>query len=165
MGNSAARLQSLDGDKGMLPRMLSRCAALTGPPVLANTRFRVRGEPIVCSREDAMICCMHTDGLSSYWTVPRCQGTSSPPVASALTRYRADHDGKRWQTRTWPRQYGNAATAALPVASRVCMFASQAMGMGQPQPVPRRGAISPARTWAAARPATLPRVARLAALR
>ena len=33
----------------------------TGCPVLINTSFNVRGEPIVCTPEDAWRCFMHTD--------------------------------------------------------------------------------------------------------
>jgi carbamoyltransferase len=35
--------------------------AITGCPVLVNTSFNVRGEPIVCSPEDAYRCFMRTD--------------------------------------------------------------------------------------------------------
>jgi carbamoyltransferase len=34
---------------------------LTGCPVLINTSFNVRGEPIVCSLEDAYRCFMRTE--------------------------------------------------------------------------------------------------------
>ena len=34
---------------------------LTGCPVLVNTSFNVRGEPIVCTPEDAYRCFMSTD--------------------------------------------------------------------------------------------------------
>src|SRR3712207_7010932 len=34
--------------------------ALTGCPVLVNTSFNVRGEPIVCTPEDAYRCFMRT---------------------------------------------------------------------------------------------------------
>jgi carbamoyltransferase len=39
-------------------RLLKRFNALTGCPVLVNTSFDVRGEPIVCSPEDAFRCFM-----------------------------------------------------------------------------------------------------------
>jgi carbamoyltransferase len=35
--------------------------ALTGCPVLVNTSFNVRGEPIVCSPQDAYLCFMRTE--------------------------------------------------------------------------------------------------------
>jgi carbamoyltransferase len=34
---------------------------MTGCPVIVNTSFNVRGEPIVCSPEDAYRCFMRTD--------------------------------------------------------------------------------------------------------
>ena len=33
----------------------------TGCPVVINTSFNVRGEPIVCTPEDAWLCFMRTD--------------------------------------------------------------------------------------------------------
>ena len=42
-------------------RLLSRFKQLTGCPVLVNTSFNVRGEPIVESPEDAFRCLMGTD--------------------------------------------------------------------------------------------------------
>ena len=36
-------------------------SGLTGCPVLVNTSFNVRGEPIVCTPEDAFRCFMGTD--------------------------------------------------------------------------------------------------------
>ncbi len=34
---------------------------LTGCPVVVNTSFNVRGEPIVCTPQDAYVCFMRTD--------------------------------------------------------------------------------------------------------
>lgn len=42
-------------------RLLREFKALTGCPVLVNTSFNVRGEPIVCSPEDAFHCLMGTE--------------------------------------------------------------------------------------------------------
>lgn len=42
-------------------QLLSAFDQLTGCPVLVNTSFNVRGEPIVCSPEDAYRCFMGTD--------------------------------------------------------------------------------------------------------
>jgi carbamoyltransferase len=41
--------------------LLTRFAELTGCPVLVNTSFNVRGEPIVCSPKDAYLCFMRTE--------------------------------------------------------------------------------------------------------
>ena len=42
-------------------RLIKRFKALTGCPVLVNTSFNVRGEPIVCTPEDSFRCFMGTD--------------------------------------------------------------------------------------------------------
>jgi carbamoyltransferase len=39
-------------------RLLKEFKRLTGCPVLVNTSFNVRGEPIVCTPEDAFRCFM-----------------------------------------------------------------------------------------------------------
>ena len=58
----SARIQTVDAK--INPRyfaLLSEFNELTGCPVLVNTSFNVRGEPIVCSPEDAFRCFMATD--------------------------------------------------------------------------------------------------------
>ena len=58
----SARLQTVHVETN--PRfhaLLSRFKARTGCPVLVNTSFNVRGEPIVCTPEDAFRCFMGTD--------------------------------------------------------------------------------------------------------
>jgi carbamoyltransferase len=55
----SARIQTVHGDTNPLfHQLLSRFKALTGCPVLVNTSFNVRGEPIVCTPEDAFRCFM-----------------------------------------------------------------------------------------------------------
>ena len=44
-----------------ITQLLRRFNELTGCPVLVNTSFNVRGEPIVCSPEDAFRCFMGTE--------------------------------------------------------------------------------------------------------
>jgi carbamoyltransferase len=41
--------------------LISRFKEKTGCPVVVNTSFNVRGEPIVCTPEDAFRCFMGTD--------------------------------------------------------------------------------------------------------
>ena len=58
----SARVQTVDAQTN--PRyfaLLSEFNELTGCPVLVNTSFNVRGEPIVCTPEDAFRCFMATD--------------------------------------------------------------------------------------------------------
>jgi carbamoyltransferase len=58
----SARIQSVHADTNPLfHRLLKRFKALTGCPVLVNTSFNVRGEPIVCTPEDAFRCFMGTE--------------------------------------------------------------------------------------------------------
>ena len=55
----SARVQTVHADTN--PRfhaLISRFKAKTGCPVLVNTSFNVRGEPIVCTPEDAFHCFM-----------------------------------------------------------------------------------------------------------
>jgi carbamoyltransferase len=55
----SARIQTVHRDTNPLfYALLSRFKALTGCPVLVNTSFNVRGEPIVCTPEDAFRCFM-----------------------------------------------------------------------------------------------------------
>ena len=58
----SARVQTVHGDTN--PRyhaLLAAFKAKTGCPVLVNTSFNVRGEPIVCTPADAFRCFMGTD--------------------------------------------------------------------------------------------------------
>ncbi len=55
----SARIQTVDAATNPLfHRLLTQFKALTGCPVLVNTSFNVRGEPIVCTPEDAFRCFM-----------------------------------------------------------------------------------------------------------
>jgi len=57
----SARLQTVDHDRNpKLHRLLQKFEAITRCPVLVNTSFNVRGEPLVCSAEDAFRCFMAT---------------------------------------------------------------------------------------------------------
>jgi carbamoyltransferase len=58
----SARIQTVHGDTN--PRFYALLEAFrqrTGCPVLVNTSFNVRGEPIVCTPEDAYRCFMRTE--------------------------------------------------------------------------------------------------------
>jgi len=58
----SARLQTIDEDRNpRFYRLLEAFERLTGCPVLVNTSFNVRGEPIVCTPEDAYRCFLATD--------------------------------------------------------------------------------------------------------
>ena len=58
----SARIQTVDAERApAFHRILTAFHERTGCPVLVNTSFNLRGEPIVCSPEDAYRCFMHTD--------------------------------------------------------------------------------------------------------
>jgi carbamoyltransferase len=58
----SARIQTVHEDTNPLFHALIRnFDALTGCPVVVNTSFNVRGEPIVCTPEDAFRCFMGTE--------------------------------------------------------------------------------------------------------
>ncbi|GBH27411.1 carbamoyltransferase family protein [Burkholderia vietnamiensis] len=60
--DGTARVQTVDESQHpLLHALLSEFNALTGVPVLVNTSFNTRGEPIVCSPRDAIEC---------FWTSP-----------------------------------------------------------------------------------------------
>ena len=58
----SARVQTVDAERnGSYYKTISAFHELTGCPVIINTSFNIRGEPIVCSIEDAYRCFMCTD--------------------------------------------------------------------------------------------------------
>jgi carbamoyltransferase len=58
----SARIQTVSGDTNpAFHRLLKAFERRTGCPVLVNTSFNVRGEPIVCTPEDAFRCFMGTE--------------------------------------------------------------------------------------------------------
>ena len=58
----SARLQTVDANRNpRLHRLLRAFNDRTGCPILVNTSFNVRGEPIVCTPEDAWRCFMSTE--------------------------------------------------------------------------------------------------------
>jgi carbamoyltransferase len=57
----SARVQTVHVETNPLYHaLISRFHALTGCPVVINTSFNVRSEPIVCTPEDAFRCFMGT---------------------------------------------------------------------------------------------------------
>ena len=82
----SARIQTVHSDTNPLfHKLLSRFKALTGCPILVNTSFNVRGEPIVCTPEDAFRCFMGNE--LDLLVVGNCvlQKTIRIPVSGATT--------------------------------------------------------------------------------
>ena len=58
----SARIQTVHQETNLLYfKLLSKFKEITGVPIVVNTSFNVRGEPIVCTPEDAYRCFMGTD--------------------------------------------------------------------------------------------------------
>jgi carbamoyltransferase len=58
----SARIQTVDGTRHpRLHRLMQRFEGMTGSPVLVNTSFNIRGEPIVCTPADATRCFLATE--------------------------------------------------------------------------------------------------------
>jgi carbamoyltransferase len=83
--DDSARVQTVDAQQA--PRfhaLLTEFKRLTGCPMLINTSFNVRGEPIVCTPEDAFSCFMAT-GIDAL-AVGNCLLVKSEQTASAAER-------------------------------------------------------------------------------
>lgn len=60
--DNSARIQTVSNeDNPLYHELIKEFYLLTGCPVIINTSFNVRGEPIVCSPEDAYRCFMRTN--------------------------------------------------------------------------------------------------------
>jgi carbamoyltransferase len=75
--DGTCRIQTVDPDHpGLYRRLIERFAELTGTPMVLNTSFNIRGEPIVETPEDALRCylacnldVLYLDGLRITKTV------------------------------------------------------------------------------------------------
>ncbi len=79
----SARIQTVDTQRNpLLHQLLSRFHQQTGCPVMINTSFNVRGEPIVCTPLEAYRCFMMTDmdalAIGSYVLLKSQQSSLAP---------------------------------------------------------------------------------------
>jgi len=94
--DNSARIQTVDRDRNpKLFELLEAFAALTGCPVMINTSFNIRGEPIVCTPDDAYRCFMatHIDALviDDFLVLKEQQVAGTAPSPEAyLGRYGND---------------------------------------------------------------------------
>jgi carbamoyltransferase len=59
--DNSARIQTVSAKTNpLMHRLLTAFDTATGCPILVNTSFNVRGEPIVCTPEQAYACFMRT---------------------------------------------------------------------------------------------------------
>ena len=60
--DGTARVQTVSASQQPLfHRLIESFGKLSGVPILINTSFNIRGEPIVCTPDDAIKCFMGTD--------------------------------------------------------------------------------------------------------
>lgn len=90
----SARVQTVDPERhGRLYRLMKSFYELTECPVVVNTSFNIRGEPIVCTPEDAYRCFMATDidclVLENHIVMKSAQSSEAHQDAEA---YRAQYE-------------------------------------------------------------------------
>lgn len=79
----SARIQTVTAERSPVYHLLiEEFNRLTGCPVLVNTSFNVRGEPIVCTPEDAYRCFMRT-GLDHLIIGSFAVAKSDQPMSDA----------------------------------------------------------------------------------
>jgi len=92
----SARVQTVDAHRHpRFHRILQKFEKKTGCPVLINTSFNVRGEPIVCTPEDALRCFLATNidvlVIGRFLLRKEDQpGASSSEAASYLAQFQLD---------------------------------------------------------------------------
>jgi carbamoyltransferase len=82
--DNSARIQSVSAeDNPLYHDMIARFDEKYGCPVIINTSFNVRGEPIVCTPEDAYLCFMRTN--MDYLILGNCllEKSAQPPLKEA----------------------------------------------------------------------------------
>jgi carbamoyltransferase len=94
----SARVQTVDRERNpQLHRLMETFYNATGCPVLVNTSFNVRGEPIVCTPEDAYRCFLATEMdalvLGSFVILKselKGRGVDEKARAAYLSQFRPD---------------------------------------------------------------------------
>jgi carbamoyltransferase len=98
--DGSARVQSVpEGSNPLLEQLLARFRETTGCPVLLNTSFNVKDEPIVCSPYDAVACFART-GIDRLVIGPfvteRKRGVRALPDAESPGGARAPRRARVW---------------------------------------------------------------------
>jgi carbamoyltransferase len=88
----SARVQTVDAERNPdFHRIIAAFHVLTGCPVLVNTSFNVRGEPIVCSPQDAYRCFMRT-GIDLLVIEDRLFWKADQPAWEEEGDWRLEHE-------------------------------------------------------------------------
>ena len=93
----SARVQTVDDERNpLLHQLMAQFYEKTGCPVMINTSFNVRSEPIVCTPEDAYRCFMATEmdvlvlGRHVLLKEPQEQQMSEVDRTAHLAQFRLD---------------------------------------------------------------------------
>jgi carbamoyltransferase len=93
----SARIQTVDPERhGRFYRAIKAFERLTGCPVIVNTSFNIRGEPMVCTPAEAYRCFLATDMdvlvLEDFLLLKEKMKTEISPAERAeyLTRFKLD---------------------------------------------------------------------------
>ena len=79
-----ARVQTVDEERhGRFYRLMKRFKERTGCPVLINTSFNIRGEPIVCTPQDAYRCFSARTWMRWSWGITCCSKRSRQPSTNS----------------------------------------------------------------------------------
>ncbi len=82
--DNSARIQTVNKDTApRYHRLIDAFCKRTGYGVIVNTSFNIRGEPIVCTPEDAYRCFMFTDMDALVIGNCLCNKASQPPMPGA----------------------------------------------------------------------------------
>jgi carbamoyltransferase len=87
----SARIQTVHADTNPdYHRLIAEFERLTGCPLVVNTSFNVRGEPIVCTPEDAYRCFLRTE-MDALVLGPFLLGKADQPPAGERESWREDY--------------------------------------------------------------------------
>ncbi|HJQ98090.1 MAG TPA: carbamoyltransferase [Candidatus Polarisedimenticolaceae bacterium] len=90
----SARVQTVDRDDNpVYHRLLEKFFEATGCPVIVNTSFNVRGEPIVCTPEDAYRCFCRTNMdylVLGSWVIDKREQNLPPLDESWMKEFELD---------------------------------------------------------------------------
>ena len=86
------RVQQMERDGKIDPALIKKFFERTGCPILVNTSFNIRGEPLVCTPEDAFRCFMGTqlDMLAIGNCILEKEGQSPELLADYSDRFELD---------------------------------------------------------------------------
>ncbi len=92
--DNSARLQTVTREQNALYYdLIAEFEKITGVPIIINTSFNVRGEPIVCTPHDAYLCFMRTNMDTLVMGSFLLDKTAQPPLREDVdwrTQYELD---------------------------------------------------------------------------